>query len=174
MSAVVNMALAKPSHVLVMRATSVPPTSRMEKFHACQFSALMDPTDWPIWRTAPIWRPCWSYTAYSLVTSKTLAFWFTTRTGSVKMVPPPADASALAGAPVGALAGLAPGAAEREPGAPASRSWAARVTCWCTWSGLDTPVAYAQSSEDSVVVTPRVATCGVHWVPSNQRCSYRA
>ncbi len=44
---------------------------------------------WPTWRTAPSWRPCWSKMAYSLLTSMSLAFWFTTRIGSVKMVPPP-------------------------------------------------------------------------------------
>ena len=43
------------------------------------FFALLCPT----WRTAPIWLPCWSEMAYSLLTSMSLAFWFTTRIGSV-------------------------------------------------------------------------------------------
>ena len=45
--------------------------------------------DWPTWRTAPIWRPFWSWIAYSLMTSMSLAVWLTTSTGSVKIVPPP-------------------------------------------------------------------------------------
>ena len=44
----------------------------------------------PTWVTEPSWLPFWSMTLYSLVTSISLAFWFTTRTGSVNRVPPPA------------------------------------------------------------------------------------
>src|SRR5690606_33666577 len=33
--------------------------------------------------------PCWLYTEYSLLTSMSLVFWLTTRTGSVYKVPPP-------------------------------------------------------------------------------------
>ena len=39
----VNIVLAKPSHVLVMRATSAPVWSCTLKFQARQFSALMEP-----------------------------------------------------------------------------------------------------------------------------------
>jgi hypothetical protein len=28
--------------------------------------------DWPTWRTAPIWCPCWSKIAYSLLISMSL------------------------------------------------------------------------------------------------------
>src|SRR5690606_23707262 len=47
LSAVVKTVLARPSHVLVMRATSLSALSRTLKFQARQFSALMDPCVWP-------------------------------------------------------------------------------------------------------------------------------
>ncbi|CAM5589712.1 hypothetical protein SALBM135S_00999 [Streptomyces alboniger] len=48
---------------------------------------------WPTCTTVPSVLPDWSMTLYSLVSSMSLAFWFTTRTGSVKSVPPPACAA---------------------------------------------------------------------------------
>ncbi len=44
MSAVVKMVLARPSHVFVIRPTSVPLGSWIEKFQARQFSALIAPS----------------------------------------------------------------------------------------------------------------------------------
>jgi len=41
------MVLARPSHVLVMRAISAPVWSWMLKFQARQFSALIEPQEWP-------------------------------------------------------------------------------------------------------------------------------
>lgn len=43
---------------------------------------------WPTWTTEPTVAPCWSNTRYSFVTSISLAFWFTTRTGWSKSEPP--------------------------------------------------------------------------------------
>ena len=48
MSAVVNIVLARPSQVLVIRAISVSVWSTMAKFQARQFSALMAPICWPL------------------------------------------------------------------------------------------------------------------------------
>jgi hypothetical protein len=46
----------------------------------------------PVCRTTPSWLPIASKTVYSFVSSISFVFWFTTRTGSVKRVPPPWNA----------------------------------------------------------------------------------
>lgn len=58
--------------------------SMLETKRATFFSVLC-----PTWTTEPSALPDWSITLYSFVSSMSLAFWFTTRTGSVKSVPPP-------------------------------------------------------------------------------------
>ena len=48
---------------------------------------------WPTWLTAAICWPLWLNTPYWLFSSISLAFWLTTRIGSVKIVPPPTNAA---------------------------------------------------------------------------------
>src|SRR3546814_2689380 len=85
--------------------------------------------------------------AYSLLTSMSLAFWFTTRTGSVKIVPPPT-------APVAATPALA--------------------TSATTFSVLRARVGTAPTpTGGSTDCFPWDDTCSVHWEPHQERISCR-
>src|SRR5262245_18157440 len=101
---------------------------------------------WPTWRTAPIWRPSWSQMAYSLLISMTLAFWLTTRIGSVNKVPPPR------------WVGVTPAAAT----SPTTFS----VARWVVGT-LVVPTG------GSTAWRPWEATCSVQRAPSHQRLSWR-
>jgi len=55
LSAVVKTVFARPSHVLVIRPTSVPAGSWIEKFQARQFSARIAPIFCPDASSKPKW-----------------------------------------------------------------------------------------------------------------------
>ena len=86
--------------------------------------------------------------AYSLFSSMSLAFWFTTRTGSVNRVPPP-----MPGAPVWAPA-LA-------------------TSAWTFSVGRLTVGTFDSPPGGSTDCRPWDATCSVHRVPSKYRSSCR-
>ncbi|MEZ5250896.1 MAG: hypothetical protein R2713_17295 [Ilumatobacteraceae bacterium] len=62
--------------------------SRLDTRRSTFFAVL-----WPTWFTAASWRPLASNTPYWLLSSMIFAFWFTTRIGSSKIDPLPANAT---------------------------------------------------------------------------------